>query len=367
MKNVMLISLLIIPVLLSAQQSGNILNLRVITDANNYLLVTSGVQTLPLSQPTTLSNARLRTDSSGNLLVVFSQGSGFVSSITGTSGQITVTPTTGAATISLPSLVGINNTTPTSNLSIQGTTGGGSYITRKIAQNIISGTGLYDVGMRLTKSGNNSYSLLDIDILNGAGGGKSIRFFNTVGSTRSMNAYFLPSAAFYTRTGIVISGTFTNSIVNDGEDTNITPPSLDPTMLGIWNDVVGGVQVRAYNGAGAWLWEGLDRNGNKTSSILEDGSYLFGAGATHASLDTGISRLSAGLLQINSGTIGTLRDLNLRNIIGQTGYDEKIEMLAPSNPSANTVRIYAEDNGAGKTRLMAIFPSGIAQQIAIEP
>jgi hypothetical protein len=43
------------------------------------------------------------------------------------------------------------------------------------------------------------------------------------------------------------------------------------------------------------------------------------------------------------------------------------EMTAPAAPSANAVRIYAEDNGGGKTRLMALFPSGAAQQIAIEP
>jgi len=40
---------------------------------------------------------------------------------------------------------------------------------------------------------------------------------------------------------------------------------------------------------------------------------------------------------------------------------------APAAPAANNVRIYAEDNGAGKTRLMALFATGAAQQIAIEP
>ena len=46
---------------------------------------------------------------------------------------------------------------------------------------------------------------------------------------------------------------------------------------------------------------------------------------------------------------------------------EFAEQTAPSAPSANFVRIYAEDNGAGKTRLMALFATGAAQQIAIEP
>ncbi len=44
-----------------------------------------------------------------------------------------------------------------------------------------------------------------------------------------------------------------------------------------------------------------------------------------------------------------------------------IEQTAPSAPSANGVYIYAQDNGAGKTQLMALFASGVAQQVAIEP
>ncbi len=44
-----------------------------------------------------------------------------------------------------------------------------------------------------------------------------------------------------------------------------------------------------------------------------------------------------------------------------------VEITAPAAGAANSVRIYAEDNGAGKTRLMAKFSSGAAQQIAIQP
>jgi len=42
------------------------------------------------------------------------------------------------------------------------------------------------------------------------------------------------------------------------------------------------------------------------------------------------------------------------------------EGSAPSG-TTDVARIYAEDNGAGKTRLMVIFQTGAAQQIAIEP
>lgn len=48
-------------------------------------------------------------------------------------------------------------------------------------------------------------------------------------------------------------------------------------------------------------------------------------------------------------------------------YYELTEMTAPAAGAVNTCRVYAEDNGAGKTRLMAKFNTGAAQQLAIEP
>lgn len=50
-----------------------------------------------------------------------------------------------------------------------------------------------------------------------------------------------------------------------------------------------------------------------------------------------------------------------------SSYIEGTEETAPSAPSSNGYRIYAEDNGSGKTRLMVKFATGAAQQIAIEP
>lgn len=48
-------------------------------------------------------------------------------------------------------------------------------------------------------------------------------------------------------------------------------------------------------------------------------------------------------------------------------FEEFTEMTAPSAGAVNTCRIYAQDNGAGKTQLMALFNTGAAQQIAIQP
>lgn len=39
----------------------------------------------------------------------------------------------------------------------------------------------------------------------------------------------------------------------------------------------------------------------------------------------------------------------------------------PDAPAANRVRLYAKDNGAGKTGLYARFNTGAVQQVAVEP
>jgi hypothetical protein len=41
--------------------------------------------------------------------------------------------------------------------------------------------------------------------------------------------------------------------------------------------------------------------------------------------------------------------------------------VAPANPAGNDVRLYVENNGAGKFRLMAKFVGGAAVQVAIQP
>lgn len=74
-----------------------------------------------------------------------------------------------------------------------------------------------------------------------------------------------------------------------------------------------------------------------------------------ASPDITLNRVATSVLGLsaNNSTAGACFELR--------------EMTAPSAPSSDRARIYAEDNGSGKTRLMVRFPSGVAQQIAIEP
>jgi hypothetical protein len=73
------------------------------------------------------------------------------------------------------------------------------------------------------------------------------------------------------------------------------------------------------------------------------------------------------VLQSGRFVLGNRDIEQLINIVAQTGYHEMSEMTAPAAPAANRVRIYAVDNGAGKTQLMAQFATGAAVQIAIEP
>lgn len=47
-------------------------------------------------------------------------------------------------------------------------------------------------------------------------------------------------------------------------------------------------------------------------------------------------------------------------------FEELTSMTPPSAPAATKARLYADTSG-GKVRIMALFPSGVAQQLAIEP
>jgi hypothetical protein len=73
-----------------------------------------------------------------------------------------------------------------------------------------------------------------------------------------------------------------------------------------------------------------------------------------ADYSRGFSTNAAGGLAVTNGSTGG-QSLEFR------------EIAAPAAPATNGVYIYAEDNGSGKTRLMARFATGAAVQIAIEP
>jgi hypothetical protein len=90
--------------------------------------------------------------------------------------------------------------------------------------------------------------------------------------------------------------------------------------------------------------------------IASDRPLGFTSGfAANSSPDTTLRRVDAGIIGVRAGAITNGGALSF------------IEQTAPAAPAANGVYVYAEDDGAGKTRLMARFATGAAVQIAIEP
>jgi hypothetical protein len=97
------------------------------------------------------------------------------------------------------------------------------------------------------------------------------------------------------------------------------------------------------------------------SNVLQIGHEGAGTGNNGRTIQFQTSGFNPLALDATSATFNV-------NLICSTSFQEFSERgTAPTAPATNSVRIYAEDNGAGKTRLMARFATGAAQQIAIEP
>jgi hypothetical protein len=87
-----------------------------------------------------------------------------------------------------------------------------------------------------------------------------------------------------------------------------------------------------------------------------EGSHVLGSDGTVTTTRTGLINLD--------GVTRAVAGPGVQFIGGSKGF---IEQAAPPAGIANTALVFAEDNGAGKLRLMCQFPTGSAQQLAIEP
>jgi hypothetical protein len=124
---------------------------------------------------------------------------------------------------------------------------------------------------------------------------------------------------------------------------------------------VGTARKIRFGTSGGWeLFNGATREGYfnwDAFTVRSDAFVGFASSTTVPSGqgDTNLIRVGAAIMGIRGGNTTTGGALSF------------IEQTAPVAPAANGVYIYAEDNGSGKTRLMALFATGAAQQIAIEP
>lgn len=195
----------------------------------------------------------------------------------------------------------------------------------------------------------------------------------TGGSATTTKPQFLVEPSGATSTGWSTSGTLIGANAPTGfagnlldlqingsrrlalSGTVLVPGSSGGTDLGQFNLGFGSLRVRTiYAESGS---------GNSAFSCSQDVGILMGQTA-----QIGFTSSAAG---VGSNDAYFVRSaVSIIGVLGASaggGAVELSEMTAPSAPGANKVRIYSEDNGSGKTRLMALFPSGAAQQIAIEP
>ena len=116
----------------------------------------------------------------------------------------------------------------------------------------------------------------------------------------------------------------------------------------------------------AWI-EGLGTIGTReifgVKPLYSDTSYYSTLGYSSLSFGDGTGNGQDIALERTASAILTIYDI--RHSTGITL--ELKERTAPSAGGTNTVRIWAEDDGGGKTRVMALFNTGAAQQIAIQP
>jgi len=176
-----------------------------------------------------------------------------------------------------------------------------------------------------------SQSALDI---RGNGLTKGLRMF--IPSSVDPGTYVNDGGGYYSRVWMVLSGTYSGT----GDSFQITHPTADPFMLGLWGDIAGPlIQGRAANIAGAYIFSGLDRNANYTFSIEEDGALQWGAASTKAAMDAGLARDSAGMLKVTNAAGGG-GSLTVGDILAVTP-----KATAPATCTAAT-DIYSDTSGA---------------------
>jgi hypothetical protein len=119
-----------------------------------------------------------------------------------------------------------------------------------------------------------------------------------------------------------------------------------------------------YGSSGQWF-NTYANFGSVVVSMLE-GFFTISTAPSQVSENTALTIKERFRVQEN-GNVGIGTDNPSTRLDIDNGALELAEMTAPGAGAANTVRIYAVDNGSGKTQLMAIFNTGAAQQLAIQP
>jgi len=127
-------------------------------------------------------------------------------------------------------------------------------------------------------------------------------------------------------------------------------------------DIRSEVNLAAYANTDGWhsylyLWGGHDASRRALADLITQDAYV--------TADTFTARSPAGnnRFAVTNTEAQVFGALPL--ILPQ--YVEMTEIAAPANAPTDGARLFVEDNGAGKSRLVAIFSSGAKQTIVTEP
>lgn len=209
---------------------------------------------------------------------------------------------------------------------------------------------------------------------NAAGGGGGVSIGDAIGSGTAGSVLFVGSS-------------------NDLQQDNagfMYDPSTNSLKLTAGSATDTPLAIRAASGQSANLAEWQDSSGQNIIAIKGSGQLIaYGASEQIRIENTGGGQ--GGAFGRDGGTGGVRVTSNIGDVVLQAGGSaggielcsnvgpirirsnsggsalQLQEMAAPSAPATDNVVIFAEDNGAGKTRLMARFATGAAVQIAIEP
>lgn len=167
--------------------------------------------------------------------------------------------------------------------------------------------------------------------------------------------------------------------------------NTNPTIRAVTNVALAatGVQITAAAAAGGVLLEAISSGSNEHLNLSGKGTGYVGAPRMNIGGGTFDASLTMTVRSVDNGDYTGIKILSLNEavslVIGRSGiqasngmlmdtpacafsgYLGMTEVSTPSAPGANGGRMYLDDSGGGKTRLMILFNSGAAQQIAIQP
>lgn len=199
-------------------------------------------------------------------------------------------------------------------------------------------------------------------------GGSAAGVYLSTNSSNFLNIRNSSSATGVAALAIDIASGSTHGVYADsGSLTLRAAATLGWSSTADARDTLDTVAVR--DAAGVWAW----RNGATAQTVRGYASYTDASNYTRWALSAATG--SPGNVTLAAESAGT-GSANVDIVLAPKGsggvrigafYHQLTEMTAPAAGASDTVRIYAVDNGAGKTQLMALFATGAAQQIAIQP